>query len=139
MQPLMATDPIRHLTGDPVATILPSSTLRDAATELAADGIGLLVVVDPSGVRGVLSERDIVRAIAEGIDLDVERVRDVASLDVQSVDENTSILDTARRMIDAEIRHIAVSRRDVVYDVVSIRDVLNVLVNDAAPASAAGR
>lgn len=128
----LATDPIRALTGDPVATILPSATLREAATELAADVIGLLVVVDPSGVRGVISERDIVRAIADGVDLDVERVRDVASLDVTTVDEDTSIVATARQMLDAEIRHIAIARRGVVYDVVSMRDLLDVLVSDAA-------
>ncbi len=126
------SDPIRALTGDPVATILPSATLRDAATAMAADGVGLLVVVDPSGVRGVISERDIVNALADGLDLDEERVRDSSSLDVLTVDEDVTILDAARTMVDAQIRHVAVARREVVYDVVSIRDVLSVVIAQQA-------
>ncbi|MEX2328461.1 MAG: CBS domain-containing protein [Nitriliruptoraceae bacterium] len=123
------TDPIGRLIGDPVATIRPTATLREAADALVADGVGLLVVVDPSGVRGVLSERDVVRAIAEDLDLETERVRDVSSTDVLTVDEDTSIADAAREMTDAQIRHLAVSRKAVVTGVVSIRDVLAVYLD----------
>ncbi len=135
MAGLQPTDPIERLLGDPVATIKPTATLREAAVALAADRIGLLVVVDPAGVRGVLSERDIINAIAEDLDLDTERVRDMASTDVLTVDESASIMDAAREMLAAEIRHLAVARRGVIYDVVSIRDLVGVLV-DAADATA---
>lgn len=125
-----ATDPIGALVDAAVATIRPTATLREAATALATDGVGLLVAVDPSGVRGVISERDVVAAIADDLDLDTERVRDVASLDVLTVDEATPIEAAARQMIDAEIRHLAVSRGGVTVGVVSIRDLVGALLDE---------
>ncbi len=124
------SDPILRLVGDPVATIRPTATLREAASALAADGVGLLVAVDPAGVRGVFSERDLVHAIADELDLDVERVRDHASTEVVSVEETDTIAAAAQVMADAEIRHLTVARRGVIHGVVSIRDVLNVLLRD---------
>jgi CBS domain-containing protein len=128
------TDPVGSLIGDPVATIRPTATLHEAAELLAADGVGLLVVVDPGGVRGVISERDIVTAIADGLDLTEERVRDSASTDVLKVEESVSVREAARAMTEAGIRHLAVSRNDVVTGVVSIRDVLAVLLEDVPAA-----
>jgi CBS domain-containing protein len=125
------SDPVGGLIGAPVATIRPTATLHDAAEQLAADDIGLLVVVDPGDVRGVISERDIVLAIADGLDLEVERVRDSASTDVLKVDEQVSVRDAAQAMTDAGIRHLAVSRNDVITGVVSIRDVLRVMLEEA--------
>jgi len=130
MSVVTLNDPIGRLVGAPVATITPTSTLREAANALAADGVGLLVVVDPRGVRGVFSERDVVNAIAEDVDLDDARVRDYATSDVIQVEEAASVLDAAAAMSDAQVRHLAVARRGVVTGVVSIRDVVRVLVDE---------
>ncbi len=123
-------DPIQGLVGDPVATIRPTATLRDAAEALAADHVGLLVVVDGGGVRGVLSERDLVNAIVEDTDLEDARVRDYASTDLVQVEEDATVLETARVMADAHVRHLAVARRGVVTGVVSVRDVIRVLIEE---------
>lgn len=124
------SDPIGTLVGDPVATIRPTATLREAAHALAADAVGLLVVVDARGVRGVFSERDVVTAIADDVDLDDCRVRDYATSDVIQVEEAVSILDAAATMSEAQVRHLAVARRGVVTGVVSIRDVVAVLLEE---------
>ncbi len=125
-------DPVGGLIGDPVATIRPTATLQDAAEQLVADDVGLLVVVDPGGVRGVISERDIVLAIADGLDLTVERVRDSASTDVLKVEEDVSVRDAAVAMTEAGIRHLAVARQGEVTGVVSIRDVVAVLLDEVS-------
>ncbi|MFP4149487.1 MAG: CBS domain-containing protein [Nitriliruptoraceae bacterium] len=130
MPEITLNDPIGRLVGAPVATISPTATLREAANALAADGVGLLVVVDARGVRGVISERDVVTAIAENVDLDDTRVREYASSDVIQVEEASSVLDAAAAMSDAQVRHLAVARRGVVTGVVSIRDVVRVLVDE---------
>jgi CBS domain-containing protein len=121
-----AVGPLVHAA---VATIGPSATLRDAVEALASDGLGLLVVVDATGVQGVISERDVIAAVAEGLELDVERVRDHCADDIVSVDEDTSVEDAARTMAGAGIRHLAVSRGGDIFGVVSIRDVLTVLID----------
>lgn len=126
---MLPSDPVRGLIGDPVATIRPTATLKEAAEQLAADDIGLLVVVDPGDVRGVISERDIVLAVAEGLDLDEERVRNSASTDVLRVEESVTISEAAAAMTDAGIRHLAVARDGTIQGIVSIRDVVSVLLN----------
>jgi CBS domain-containing protein len=121
-------DPVGGLVSPAVATILPTATLREAADAMVADGLGLLVVADPGGPTGVLSERDIVAAVADGLEVDEERVRDHCSDDIVSVDEDASIEDAARAMADAQIRHVAVTRDGAVIGVVSVRDVLRALL-----------
>lgn len=121
------TDPVRVLLHGTVATIPPSATLRRAARHLASEQLGLLVVVDRAGVSGVLSERDLVAAVAEDADLDAERVVDHASDDIVSVDEEQSIAGAARAMATADVRHLAVSRGGEIIGVVSARDVVAVL------------
>lgn len=128
MDELRLTDPVGNLVGNPVATVRPTETLREAANLLAADHVGLLVVVDARGVYGVLSERDLVTAIADDADLTEERVRDFATTDLVQIEEGASILDAAAMMARAEIRHLAVARKGVVTGVVSVRDVLDVLL-----------
>ena len=129
---MLPSDPVDGLIGDPVATIRPTATLKEAAEQLAADDIGLLVVVDPGDVRGVISERDIVLAVAEGLNLDEERVRDSASTDVLKVEGSVTITDAAAVMTDAGIRHLAVARDGTIRGIVSIRDVVSVLLDQGS-------
>jgi CBS domain-containing protein len=126
------TDPIGSVVSTPVATVRPTATLREAAHLLAADRVGLLVVIDQHGVRGVLSERDLVAAVADGQDVEEERVADHLVDDLVTVDEKVSIEDASRTMSEAELRHLTVSRDGEVIGVVSIRDLLAALLEEAA-------
>jgi len=124
-----ASGSIGALVAPTVATIVPTATLQQAAEAMIADGLGLLVVTDVNGPTGVLSERDIVAAAAEGLDLELERVRDHGSNEIVSVDDQSTVADAARAMADAQIRHLAVTNGGVVVGVVSVRDVLRSLVD----------
>lgn len=124
-----AEDPIGALMAPAVATILPTATLREAAESMMADGLGLLVIVDTNGPRGVLSERDIVAAVVEDLDLGEERVRDHGTDEIVSVEDDATVADAARAMADAQIRHLAITRRGDVVGIVSVRDVLRSLVD----------
>jgi CBS domain-containing protein len=123
-----AKDPIGTLMAPAVALVVPTATLRQAAESMIADGLGLLVVADANGPTGVISERDIVAAITEDLDLEVERVRDHGSDEIVSVPHDASIAAAALAMADAQIRHLAVTRDGAVVGVVSVRDVLRSLV-----------
>jgi CBS domain-containing protein len=125
-------DPVGSLVVGPVAVISPTATLREAAQTLASDHLGLLVVVTGAGPRAVLSERDIVASIAAGDDVDVERVRDHASVDLLAVDESTTIAASLQAMLEAEIRHLLVARNGVVFGVVSQRDLAASLLEEHA-------
>lgn len=130
MSPVRRTDPVGSLLSPAVATVEPTATLREAVETLAADGLGLLVVANAGGMVGVISERDVIAALADGAELDVERVRDRASDRVVTVDADLSVAEAARLMADAEIRHLAVMRDGDVAGVVSVRDLLVALTAD---------
>jgi CBS domain-containing protein len=112
--------------------VRPTATLREAARLLAADRVGLLVVLDHRGVCGVLSERDLVAAVADGEDVEVERVADYLVDDLVTVDEGVSIDEAARTMSEAELRHLTVARDGEVFGVISIRDVVSALLEETA-------
>jgi CBS domain-containing protein len=118
---------VGRLVSPAVAMVNPSATLRAAVDAMAADRLGLLVVTDVNGPIGVISERDIVLAVADDLDLEEERVRDHCVTDIVSVDEATSVLEAARAMAAAEIRHLGVSRDGSLFGVISVRDVLSAL------------
>lgn len=131
MAGILPTDPVSKLTSLAVATIAPTGTLQAAAEAMTSEELGLLVVTTgkDDGSVSVLSERDIVAAIAEGLDLGSERVVDHCRSEVVAVEETVSIADAARTMAEARIRHLAVSRDGYIIGIVSIRDVIVVLVD----------
>jgi CBS domain-containing protein len=120
--------PVGQLVSPAVASILPTATLRAAVEAMATDGLGLLVVAEAAGPIGVISERDIIVAIAEDLVLDEERVRDHCSRELVSVDIEASIEDAASTMAEAQIRHLVVTREGQLAGVISVRDVLRSLV-----------
>jgi CBS domain-containing protein len=121
-------DPIIWLVTRQAVSGYPSDTLREAAERLAEEAIGVLVVVNPQGLAGIVSERDIVRGLAEGADPDVERVADVMTDVVLQIESAESVSGVAATMLANEIRHAVVTDGDSVAGVVSIRDVLGVLL-----------
>jgi len=78
-----------------------------------------------------VSERDVVRAISEGEDLDGARVSDVMTEDVLVASPDDKVLDVAYRMLDNEIRHVPVVEDGVVIGIVSGRDALRVFADEA--------
>lgn len=119
---------VEMLVTGPVATIAPTATLRRAAEQLTTNQLGLLVVVGTEGTRGVISERDLVRALADDLDVDVERVGDLVSDRPVEVPRDAPLREAAAAMLDAEVRHLLVVDRGTVVGVVSVRDVLAALV-----------
>lgn len=123
-------DPIGSLTAGAPASVGSTITLRQAAEELASEWIGLAVVADHRGVLGVVSERDIVQALAEGADPDVARVIDVMTDDVASVPADATVAEAADVMTANEIRHLAVTEDGEIAGVVSIRDIVGVMLEE---------
>jgi CBS domain-containing protein len=105
-------------------TVRPTVTLRQAAEQMATNDVGLVVVLGGGRLRGVASERDIVTAIADGADVDDERIENVMAIDVLSAGTSTPSADAAEMMLDAGIRHLPVVDGDRVVGVVSMRDLL---------------
>ena len=122
-----ASAPIARLVHRAPVIVFLDTTLRACAKVMAEESIGVVLVDGPHGPVGVLSERDIVAAVAGGAGVDFHRARDYMTADVDSVPETATIADAAREMLRNEIRHMAVTRGERTVGIVSMRDVLAVL------------
>ncbi|MFV0280140.1 MAG: CBS domain-containing protein [Rhodoblastus sp.] len=119
---------ILAIKGSDVVTIDPHLTLRDAADILSSKRIGAVVVADASGaVLGILSERDIVRAVsASGAIALGDQVGKHMTSKVIVATEDQPIDTTMGVMTESRIRHLPVLRAGKLVGVVSIGDVVKI-------------
>lgn len=112
--------------GREVVTTQPHRTLREAAEVLAARGIGAVVVSDVQGsVHGILSERDIVRAIGRGGSAALDDAVSVHMTSrVVTTTEAESVYETMERMHNGRFRHLPVLKDGKLAGLVSIGDVV---------------
>jgi len=127
LETLTGTDPVMQLPRRQPVHVLLDTTLRACARVMADESIGAVLVRGSHGPAGVLTERDIVAALAEGAHADRDRARDFMTADIDGVPEMTTIAAAARRMLRNEIRHLTVTRDGKTVGVISSRDVLAVL------------
>ncbi len=112
--------------GREVVTIGPDQTLGEAARLLAERRIGAIVVAQPArSVKGILSERDIVRAVASGgVNVLTDPVSRYMTVKVVTCQENASINEVMQIMSDGKFRHLPVVEEAQLVGVVSIGDVV---------------
>jgi CBS domain-containing protein len=92
-----------------VVSVLPDTTLVDAALAMKNLDVGPLPVVDEGRLVGVITDRDItVRATAEGWDPRTARVREAMSHEVVTCREGDDVRNAARLMQDAQLRRLLV-------------------------------
>ena len=130
----MLISDILRTKGDTVETVAADATLQDAVGILARQRIGaLLISHDGKHIDGILSERDIVRRLADGgIDLASERVESLMVSDVHTCSPEASVSQVMRLMDEKRIRHVPiVVDGDVLAGVVSIRDIVNARLQEA--------
>lgn len=93
------------------------------------DNVGVLLVGDHRRLLGVISERDVVAALAHGNNVDTITVADVMTVDVVSVRPGDTLYDAAAKMLDLGIRHVpVVEEQGEVTGVLSLRDALRPLL-----------
>jgi CBS domain-containing protein len=109
-----------------VVTIQPTATLAEAAGLLAERRIGAILVLGIEGrVAGILSERDIVRALAErGGAVLGERVDHVMTRKVFTCSENDTVAQVMEQMTAGKFRHVPVTEEGRLIGIISIGDVV---------------
>jgi CBS domain-containing protein len=117
--------PITTFMSDALLTVAPTASLREVATIIVDASVGCVVVGSIEDVDGVISERDIVRAVADGLDLDATTVAEVESKTLVWASSNATVASVAEEMMQDYVRHVLVRDDGRVVGIVSMRDVLS--------------
>jgi CBS domain-containing protein len=126
--------------GSGVATIAPDATLTELVDALAELRIGAMVVSsDGRTIEGIVSERDIVRALrSDGlpsrresrlIQLDSVQVREIMTPEVTTCEPSTSIDQVMSVMTAGRIRHVPVVSDGALVGIVSIGDIVKARIS----------
>ncbi|MGE5826890.1 MAG: cyclic nucleotide-binding/CBS domain-containing protein [Micromonosporaceae bacterium] len=118
----------------------PEHTLRQTAQLMAARRTGSAVVVDPDGAGvGIVTERDVLVAVGQGLDPDTERTAGHITWDVVYAGPTWTLAEAAAAMVRGGFRHLVVLDGDDVLGIISVRDILRVWSlssTEAAPSAA---
>jgi CBS domain-containing protein len=121
---------VQRLAQRPAVYVHANDNLRRAASVLIEESIGAALVRGTHGAAGLISERDIIRALAEGASPDRTRVEEVMADELLTVTPNDELLDAVHRMLDSEVRHLPVVEDGVAFGMLSARDALRALVEE---------
>lgn len=105
-----------------VVTVGAEDTFAQAAKVLREHGISSVVVRGKGVPSGIVTERDFVSLVAEGLDPATTSVGDRMSTDLATVQSRDDIADAARIMAERGVRHLPVVDRRKLVGIISIRD-----------------
>jgi CBS domain-containing protein len=104
----------------------PDDSVASAARKMREQQTGSLLVTDGEQLLGIITERDVLRAVAEDIPLDTP-ISEVMSKDLVTAEPSTSLREAARIMTERWIRHLPVLEGGRLVGIVSQRDLAGVL------------
>jgi CBS domain-containing protein len=123
-----------HMTKD-LLTLEAEATLGDAAKRMAERGVGAVVVLAGDRLAGILTERDILRAVAAGFEPDA-RVDDWMTRHPETIESEDTTDHAAALMIHGGFRHLPVVDAGEIKGILSIRDLMRVALEDRSPRGA---
>ena len=127
----MNVDAILHEKGTEVMTVTSGATIREVIAELVVHKIGAVVVTGSDhGVAGILSERDIVKALsrhgAETLDMPA---RALMTSNVVVCDRSETVASLMEKMTEGRFRHLPVVEQGRIVGIVSIGDVVRARIS----------
>jgi len=123
-----------HMSRD-LLSVGADERIADAARRMVDRGVGAVLVMDGERLAGILTERDVLRAVADGRAADAG-VKERMTRHPETVEASESIAHAASLMIHGGFRHLPVTDGGAVVGIVSIRDLMRVVLEDSAPRGA---
>jgi CBS domain-containing protein len=117
---------VRDVMTGAAVTDSAADTLRSAAERMWREQTGSLLVMDGGRLAGIITERDLLRAVALGADLTTATVDEAMTTEVFTVSPDMPLRDAAREMAVRWIRHLPVVDGEQVLGVISMRDVTGI-------------
>jgi CBS domain-containing protein len=113
----------------------PGLPLTEVAERMVARDVGAVLVLEDERLVGILTERDVLRAVAGGLD-EGTIVADWMTRDPETMEPDEPIRQAAVLMIHGGFRHLPIVEGDKVVGMLSIRDLMRVVLEDSSPRGA---
>ena len=110
----------------------PGETITEVSQRMVERNLGAVLLLDGGRLVGILTERDVMRAVARGVPGDAI-VAEYMTKDPETIEPDDTTQHAAVLMIHGGFRHLPVVERDVVVGILSIRDLVRVTLEDSAP------
>ena len=114
-------------------TVEPTLPITEVAKRMVAKDVGAVLVFDEGALCGILTERDVLRAVADGIDEASTLVRDRMTANPETLDADDTTEHAAVLMIHGGFRHMPLVEDERVVGMLSIRDLMRVVLDDSVP------
>jgi CBS domain-containing protein len=124
----------RHMSRD-LLSVEPGLSLTEVAKRMVAKDVGAVLVTEGKQLVGILTERDVLRAVARGIDASTI-VADWMTRDPETLEPGESTQQAAVLMIHGGFRHLPITENDEIVGMLSIRDLMRLVLEDAVPGGA---
>jgi CBS domain-containing protein len=124
----------KHMSRD-LLTVAPDVPLQKVAERMVSRDVGAALVMDGGRLVGIVTERDVLRAVARGIQ-EGTRVDDCMTSDPETMEPDESTQHAAVLMLHGGFRHLPITEGDEVIGILSIRDLMRVVIEDSAPRGA---
>jgi CBS domain-containing protein len=116
-------------------TVEATAPVVEVAQRMVERNVGAVLVVEDGRLRGIMTERDLMRAVARGL-ADNVVVADCMTVDPETIGPDDTIEHAGVLMIHGGFRHLPVVDGDEIVGVLSIRDLVPLLLEDSAPRGA---
>ena len=113
-------------------TVEPGFSLVEVAQRMVGRDVGAVLVLEGDRLAGIMTERDLMRAVARGA-RDEAVVGDCMTRDPETIAPDETTEHAAVLMIHGGFRHLPVTDGDAVVGMLSIRDLMQVVLEDSAP------
>jgi CBS domain-containing protein len=123
---------VRDVMSTSLLTVEATMTLEEAAAQMHARRVGAALVLNGERLSGILTERDVLRAVATG-GVGGTRVGAWMTHDPETIEPDDSTGHAAAVMIHGGFRHLPVLEGGRPVGIVSIRDLMRVTIDDEAP------
>jgi CBS domain-containing protein len=124
--------PVSEHMATSLLTVTAATSLTDAAREMEERGVGAVLVLAGDRLEGVFTERDVLRAVARGQVGDAI-VGDYMTPHPETIEPDETTEHAAVLMIHGGFRHLPVVEAGKVVGILSIRDLMRSVLDDAAP------
>jgi CBS domain-containing protein len=120
-----------HMSSD-LLSVETSASIIEVAQRMVDRNVGAVLVLDDGRLAGILTERDVLRAVARGLG-DATRVGDCMTAQPETIAPGDTTAHAAVLMLHGGFRHLPVVEGDDLVGVISIRDLVPLLLEDTSP------